>query len=386
MNKTIIYVNFSPYENTGKILDYILENFENVLLFSFNFHKLGKGQEPSKLKIFKKGELKKEYALYQMFIPASLRFLLLPFRSFVIFLQILWHTLRLKKDYGKYDIYFTVNAFTAWVGNVLKKLGLVEKTIFWVWDYYPPLHEDKIVMFMRWLYWQFDKARTSSDSDRLIFLNKRLESLRKDIGALPKKANYPIVPIGTNPVIITKRRRRQKTVTLGFLGVLKKSQGLDLIFDNAEKIHQLFPNLQFQVIGGGPDEAYFKRKAKKSLIPTVFHGFLPTEKEVKAILSKCDIGLAPFIPEEGNVSYYGDPSKIKVYLSYGLPVITTDVYIFSREIAKEKAGVIIDYYQPEGVIKAISEILGNYEQYQKRAVKLAKKFYYKEIYPEIFKV
>lgn len=384
MNKTIIYVNFSPYENAGRILDYLLENFENILLFSFNFHKLGKGQEPSKLKIFKKGELKKEYALYQMFVPRSLGFFFLPLRSFIIFLQILRHTLRLKKDYDNYHIYFTVNAFTAWVGNILKKLGLVEKTIFWVWDYYPPLHEDKIVMFMRWLYWQFDKIGTSSD--RVVFLNKRLESLRKDIGILPKKANYPIVSIGTKPIVGIKRSKYQRTVTLGFLGVLKKSQGLDLIFNNARGIHQLFPNLKLQIIGSGPDKAYFKRKAKKNPIPTVFHGFLPTEKQVKKVLSGCDIGLAPFIPEEGNVSYYGDPSKIKVYLSYGLPVITTDVYIFSREIAKEKAGVIIDYYQPEGVIKAISEILGNYEQYQKRAVKLAKKFYYKEIYPEIFKV
>src|SRR5579859_4977800 len=100
--RTIIYVNFSPYENAGKILDYLLENFENILLFSFNFHRLGKGQEPSKLKIYKNGQVIQEQRLQQfnsLRIPVSLLFLFLPLRSLSIFIQIFWHVLLLKKTY-----------------------------------------------------------------------------------------------------------------------------------------------------------------------------------------------------------------------------------------------------------------------------------------------
>ena len=39
---SIIYVNYSPYENSGKILDYLLENFKYVFLFTLGFHNIKK--------------------------------------------------------------------------------------------------------------------------------------------------------------------------------------------------------------------------------------------------------------------------------------------------------------------------------------------------------
>lgn len=382
IQQNIIYVNFAPYENAGKILDYILIRFQTILLFSFNFHHLGKNQKPSTLRIYRKKKIVYECRLFQTPTIASIAFILLPVRSLVIFAQLLFHLIRLKKKFGPYDIYFTVNAFTAWTGNILRRIGIVKKTIFWVWDYYPPIHKSKITMFMRWLYWMFDKP-ASLQADKTIFLNKRLEDLRKDIGVLPEHVHYSVVPIGTNP-ISRIHQKTQKILSLIFLGVLKKSQGLDLLYDADVEIHDRFPRLTLHIVGGGPDAAYFRKRAKRAHFRSVFHGYIPDEKTLDTIISACHIGLATYMPEDSNVSYYSDPSKIKKYISLGLPVITTSVFGFSKEIHRHHAGVVIDYYTKGSLVIALTTIVNQYRNFRKCAVTLARQYHYQNLYARLF--
>jgi glycosyltransferase involved in cell wall biosynthesis len=378
-SRSLIYVNFSPYENTGNIFDFILDHFLDVYCFTFDFHKFSGKQAANKFTIYHDGKLVKEYSLFSIPVPESLVFFLLPIRSFLIIIQLGWYIYRLPQ---KVDIYFTVNAFTAWIGMIVKKLGFAKKTIFWVWDYYPPAHKNVIIRFMRWLYWYFDKK--SSNSDHLVFLNERLATLRKQIGVLSPKKPYIIIPIGTN-TISTRRSQKSKTsLEIGFLGVVKKSQGLDIIFDNAQQIKTTFMNFTLHVIGDGPDREYFEERAKKEKIKAHFYKLVKSEKKIESILSACHIGIATYIPEKSNVSFYGDPSKIKFYMSLGLPVVTTDVFEFSKEIKKSKSGIIIDYYTSYELIKAFQEIMSHLNIYQKNAKACADKFNYKKIYLPMF--
>ncbi|KKU83772.1 MAG: Glycosyltransferase [Microgenomates group bacterium GW2011_GWA2_47_8] len=377
--ETIIYINFAPYENAGKILDYILTRFHTVLVFSFNFHRLGVHQKPSTLRIYREGKIIKHFRLIQTPTTPQIAFLLLPIRSLIIFLQIIFHAIRLHREFGPYDIYFTVNAFTAWSGNILRRIGIVKKTIFWVWDYYPPIDKSKIVMFMRWMYWQFDKLASHSDS--LIFLNHRLERLRKKINILPLAKSYPIVGIGTKIINI----QRNPTFSLLFIGVLKQSQGLDLILSNTEKLFSTFPAIALHIIGSGPDEDYFKKLAQKSKMPIYFHGLLDVfSVDAKQIIKKTAIGIAPYKPERGNVSYFGDPAKIKNYIGYGLPVITTNVFEFAKEIKKTKSGIVIPY-NITSFIRALKKINADYSEYASNSYKLSKKYNYTKYYNLIFK-
>ncbi|MBI5614173.1 glycosyltransferase [Candidatus Gottesmanbacteria bacterium] len=379
---SILYVNFSPYENTGNILDFLLERYANVFLFSFNFHHLGKRQHGSYGKIFHNGKCIKDLRLLSIPVPTTLVFFLLPIRSISILIQLLWHTWRLTKIYGQINTYFTVNAFTSWIGIIAKKLGLVNQTIFWVWDYYPPIHPSKVVMLMRWAYWQFDKI--ASHSDRVVFLNKRLEILRKKIGIIPKTNNFPIVSIGTNRLLETKEHQNTP-YTLGFIGVLKKSQGLDLVFDCAKELKAQFPRIHLIIIGAGPDEFYYRKLAATSELPVSFHGLLSIRDPKNLnVLSQIDIGIALYVPDESNVSYYGDPSKIKDYLSLAIPIITTDVYEFAQKIKKNYAGILIKHDSKIQLFDAIKQIKYNYNNFQKNALKLAKEYNYKQIYPMIF--
>lgn len=378
--KNIIYVNYSPYENSGKTLDFILDNFEFVFLFSIGFYNLKNKRKYNNLLIYNNGELIDQHLLLQIPAPRKLLFLLIPIRSFITFIQILIYSSWIKLKYGKIDTYFSVNAFTAWIGLILKKVGIVNRTIFWVWDYYPPIHENKIIMLMRFIYWQFDK--TSSHSDRVIFVNKRLMDLRKNIGILAPDSDYPVVPIGTDIFPISPRKK-PLNVVFGFIGVLKMSQGFGVVFDNAGVIKKFYPNASYEVVGSGPDEEYFKKKAAISGIPTTFHGYLGGEA-FNAVLEKCNIGIATYVKEKSNVSYYGDPGKVKRYLSLGIPVIATDVFEFAADIERAKAGVVINPEDPQDFLKAIQRIMADYEEYSANALRLSNKFYYKKIYPKMF--
>lgn len=380
-SKTVIYVNYSPYENSGKILDYLLENYTSVFLFSIGFYKLDNKKTYNTLSIYKNGKLTYECSMYYLSIPQQFVFLLLPLRSFINFLQICIFSFWLKNKFGKIDIYFSVNAFTAWVGNILKNISLVKKTVFWVWDYYPPIHQSRIITLIRYIYWQFDKI--GIHSDRIAFVSRKLFQLRKDMGITPDNLNYLVIPIGADK-FSNIPKRKVNPVTLGFIGVLKKSQGLDVIFDNGQKLASFFPNIKFEVIGSGPDEKYFKLRASKSPVKTKFYGYLEGES-FNDVLRKCTIGIATYIPDPSNVSYYGDPGKVKRYLSLGIPVITTDVSEFSKELVRNHAGVVIDINKPEEIINAIKVISANYKYYSKNAMNLSNHYYYKKIYPEMFR-
>lgn len=380
--KSIIYVNYSPYENSGKILDYLLENFENVFLFSLGFHNIKKGGRYNKLIIFNQGKFKKEYSFFQLPVPQPLIFVTLPIRSLINLFQILFYSYNLRKEFGTIDIFFSVNAFTSSIGIILKKFGVVSKTVFWVWDFYPPVHKSKIITLVRKIYWYFDKWATIS-SDKVILVNRRLLDLRKSIGIVPKKKELPIISLGTDNFRV--RLKEGNNVILGFIGVIKESMGLGTIFDNADEIVKNFPGARFEIIGSGPDEGYLKQKAKNTTLPTTFHGYLKGEMFNK-VLKKCTIGIAPYQPDPSNVSQFGDAGKVKRYISLGLPVIMTNVSEFSKEIRMSKAGVIIRYGNSKDLIGGIRKIMGDYKTYQKNALNLGRKFYYKKNYREMFEL
>lgn len=380
-NKSIIYVNFSPYDNAGRILDFLVENFQVVIHFSFDHLRLKNNRKTNLLTIYQGGKKKKVIKLISFFTPQPLLFPSLPLVALLIITQTFWHTFKLKKKFGKFDIHFTVNAFPAWLGNLLRQFKLVKKTIYWVWDYYPPGYPDWRIRLARRIYWQFDKSALIK-TDQLTFPSLRLLQLRKKLGFLPRYGRYLLSPIGTS--VKRKKRKVKKKLIIGHLGMLKWEQGLDLLFDNLETLKKQFPCLRIEIIGSGPEENRFRAKTKKFGKIVKFYGFVKSDEKVNQVIQRWTIGWATYVPEKSNQSYWGDPSKIKTYLSQSVPVILTNVPFFAKEIIKEKAGVIINYHRPEELTTAIAEIIKNQKKYSQNAFKLAKRYDYKKLYHRIF--
>jgi glycosyltransferase involved in cell wall biosynthesis len=376
-------VNYSPYENSGKILDYILENFQYVYLFSIGFHNLVNKRSYNNLTVYKEGKCVEIRSLFQIPVGSKLVFLMIPLRSIISFLEIFTYSIWIARKFSGIDVYFSANAFTSWIGMLLKAIKIVKKTVFWVWDYYPPVHENRIVMIMRWIYWQFDKI--SSHSDIVAFVNHRLLNLRVRSGIYRNNKAFPIVPIGTDKLQIrgTKRLKKKGSLSLGFIGVLKKSQGVEMVFRHAKALKKVFGAVRYEIVGSGPDEHYFRDKADRSGSTVTFYGYVE-EEQFNEILGGCDIGIAMYTPDDGNVSQYGDPGKIKRYLSLGLPVITTNILEISKEIESTEAGVVVEYGNQEEFVRAVKKIMLRRTVYSRNAYLLSQKYYYKTIYPKMF--
>lgn len=378
MNKSLIYVVYAPYENQGKILDYILEKFDNVYLFSLGHHGLGKGRKVNKLIIYKDGKVIKKISLLHIPILDTLVFLVLPLRSFINLIQIFFLILRVYRKERKIDIYFSSNGYAAWMGLVFKKVGLVKKTSYWICDYYPINHKNKVIQAMRWLYWRFEMFAVKSDI--LSFHNLRLVKVWKENGVVPKR--FQIVPIGTEKAQFRKRTDFQY-VRLVFLGVVKKSQGLDYIFDAAKRLQRSFPKIELRVLGPGPDIDYFRKRAQETRLKTRFYGYV-SEQKINDVILKSTIGIAPYMPDSSNVSFYGDPGKIKRYISLGLPVIATDIHEFSKQLERNRTGVLVQYGNAKDLIDAIKRINVNFNLMSKNAVALSNRYYYNNLYPKMF--
>jgi glycosyltransferase involved in cell wall biosynthesis len=379
--KSIIYINYCPYENSGHILDYLQESFEDVYLFSLGFHTLGGKKRLNKLTIYKGSKVVSEEYLYYMSIPQQLVYFLVPVRSSINALQIVWNCIKLRLKYGKIDVFFSVNAFTTVLGMLMQKLFIVSKNIFWVWDYYPIDHPNPIVKMTRWVYWQMDKL--ASNSDKVIYLNNRLAKVRIKEGLVSRNVKIIKVPIGMGEQLPIKNKSLKK-IRLGFIGVLKSSQGIDMLFDCANDLNKAFgKNIEIDLIGSGPDEDHFKKRAKKSPIKFNIHG-LVSETKFKQILYNCTIGIAPYIPEDSNVSRYGDPGKVKRYLEFNLPSIITNVFEFSDDLKRKKAGIVIEYGNADQLVSAIKTIVKDYNRYVNNVIQLHDSYYYKKIYKKMF--
>lgn len=376
---SIVYLNYHPYENSGHILEYLLDTFEKVFLISISFHTLG-NKSVNRVVIYRNGKLIKEEFMFCITVPKNLVFIFLPLRSSLNAIQIVKKIISLKNEYGPIGVYFTINAFTATIGRVLEKFNVVDKTVFWVWDFYPINHPSVLARVMRRLYWQFEKLATNSD--RVVYLHRRLFDARKKKGLLKNK-KCVVVPIGTGK-ILPVRKKNFENPKIGFIGVLKSSQGIGMMLDSASVLAKHFNRLTFEIIGSGPDDDIFlKRIPKSSRIKYNFYG-LVSERKFKEVLYNCTIGISPYAPEKGTVSKYTDPGKPKRYIEFNLPVITTNVIEISKEIKGSGAGEIIKYGDSEDLAKAIKKIINNYDSYVKNVIEMHKKYYYKSIYPAIF--
>lgn len=378
--KSIVYANFAPYDNAGRILDYFVDNYYLVLHFSYDHLRLKKGRR-SKLTLYRNGKKVFSKNLIWLRTHPFLLFPSLPFVAIAIFLQTLWYVFIYKEKLGKFDYFLTVNAFTAWTGNILRSLGLVNKTIYWVWDYFPPTHPDIQLRLARWAYWKFDKP-SRNFSNKVVFLNKHLKSARKEKTELSDAIKSPIIPIGTNP--IDNIPELNENIIIGHLGMLKRSQGLDLLFDNLENLQELFPKIKVEIIGSGPEENHFRLRARKFAKIIKFHGYVEKDDDVDKIMRKWSVGIATYMPIPWSEHYWTDPSKIKAYLNQAIPVITTAVPEFAQEIGNRKAGIIVNYYKNQEFVDAIKAIINNRSFFSNNAMDLAKKYNYKVLYPKIF--
>ncbi len=290
---------------------------------------------------------------------------LLYFRDFFVTFYLVF------KGRTKFHIFVGVDPLNAFVGLFLKRLGYAKITIFYVIDYVPQRFRNKI---LNNIYHSIDRICVYH-SDYTWNLTSAMALAREHRGIKKDETNQMVVPTGTHPESQKYDTTSIAENSIVFLSHLRKGQGIELVIEALPKIIKEIPSAKLFVIGTGPLEQYFKAEVGKRKLENnvVFLGYIEDHKKIEEIVSKCRVGLAPYVPDPNSFTWYADPGKPKVYLGSGIPIVITKVPEVAFEVSRRRAGIAINYDANE-LSQAVIKILRDkiiYQLYRVNAISFA---------------
>lgn len=246
--------------------------------------------------------------------------------------------------------------------------------VYWVGDYFPPISKTLVI---------FEKIKKYYH-DRISYTCYLGDGVNKIMnGQIMNSFRKKTIMWAVNPKNI-KRDWNKINTTLLYVGVIRSSSGLELVYDYLEKQKKY----SLKVIGVCDQQTYsyhqqlIKKKGitQRVLFPNKFY----MEKELNEISKTCFVGLAPYTIDNANVIYYSDPGKVKTYAEMNLPIIISNTSMIVPYIKKYTAGEVIER-NVESLHSAIEKIRMNYEDYLKGLDKFNEYFYYDRYYAQKFK-
>lgn len=355
-----------------ELKDYLCKKAEK-LTFVVHPFKQARDNYPlkTKVKIYSKGKLTRSFESVQSFGPEILFFVKDLVFNIIYFL------------FGKkINLFFGVNNLNAFSGIILKRLGKVDKVIYYVIDYVPRRFKNPVLNKI----YHWTDFYCVKNADQTWNLAENMADERTRAG-LDKKylRKQIVVPVGCHPFFYKHDQNKHKIV---FLGNLSQDQGVNLLIESMPKIKEKLPSASLTIIGSGEEMENLKRKSRQLNIEdsVEFRGFIKDNKEVNRILGDSSIGVAPYLLTEASFKYYTDPGKIKTYLGSSLPIIMTKISHIAGIIKKRKAGLVVNDNSGD-IADAIIEVLTNrdlYETMLRNASILSKEYSWPNIFDKAF--
>lgn len=284
-----------------------------------------------------------------------------------------------------YDTFVGVDNLNCFAGLVLKRVGKVKRVIYYSIDFIPIRFSNSI---LNTFYHQMEIFGVKH-ADEVWNVSPRIAEGREEfLHISQKKHRQKVVPIGVWVERMRKgRAKRVKPHQALFIGHLLEKQGVQLVIEAIPHIVKEVPTFNFLIIGDGEFMKPLKKLVKKFSVEkyATFLGWVFDRQELNRYMAESAIGLAVYKPEKDrlrNFSYFADPTKIKDYLSAGLPIILTDVSYNAREIEKNHAGIVVKY-QADRVASAILSLMSDHKRlaiYKENSLKLAEEFDWNKIF------
>lgn len=336
-------VNILPkdMEHSGQLQRYLVENSANMwaFLFPLAYNK----REKIKIKKFEQGQqiLEKELGI----IPFSGRF----WRYMDYYLSYLYFVFRYLRRKDKwivitgFPIFLVGSTVLRWIKNL--------QHVYWLHDYFAP-GKGLLIRVFNFLVEHYNKRL-----NYVLYISPKIAQKYDIYGDSGKYRG--IVPSGIKKMHSKPDSSPDGVTVCGFIGILRQAQGIELLFEFLKQN----PGVSLEIMGDGYAYDYYRDMSRQMGIESrvIWHGRVLDEQKMKEITTHWDIGFAPYQTEGENYSFYGDPSKIKFYFSYGLPVITT---FPNQDIKDFGAGELIDY-ELDALSAAVDQIMGNYPSYIK---------------------
>lgn len=258
----------------------------------------------------------------------------------------------------------------------LRLIGLVKRLVYYSLDLIPNRFKNS---YLNHLYHLIDKIACKFSDTNWVMVKEQIKE-RKQFGITSTNSSpFTIVPIGYDAKKIKIQSANKINLNnIIYMGAMRESTGPELIIRTIPLLVNKFPKLKLTMIGAGNDVDKLKQLIKDLKIERHinFLGYVANFWELTDILASSSIGFAPYKPMPDSYSYFADPSKIKLYMCSGLPVITTNVTSMTSLISKTHSGIIIEY-SPKSLYDAAVILLSNKKQfklYKDSAIKLSNKF------------
>jgi glycosyltransferase involved in cell wall biosynthesis len=348
----LIFCSFVPV-GLEDYVQYFQNNFDEFTYLKWKFPH-SKGSIKSSLIKYKNGNKIVDNHLFsaENFQNKYLYFSLLPFNYLIYMYQALVSFWRRKNRTRQ--IFIGVNYFCAFCGILLKKLGKVDVVIYRVMDFFP-LPPKGIYRILNRFFYMIDKF-CLKNSDYIWFTTEGHIVGREKYGYFNRNQhNFKMIPLGLDTSkFASKPVNEQNRYSLVYCGVISRYHMLDLLFEVIQDLKKDFNSIRLNLIGSGPDEAYFEELAKKMGLQSdiVFHGFVEEGDRFRSLMSNNILGIA-FYRNEENYMKYTEPAKVKNYLSFGVPAIVSRVPLIANELDEKRVCFAVNNEKEEivGIIK-----------------------------------
>jgi len=369
--KIIIVTHYLVYGAPQALRDYLITNKIKKLLFIA--HPLLSEGDPSYVEKIEKGVIKKRSKSKKRFKILFVNYF------FDVYLTLKW----ILEEKEKFDLFVGVNCLNAFVGVILKKVKFVKKIVFYTIDYVPNRFDNKI---LNNIYHYMDKF-CLKNADETWNVSPRIAEGREKLKGLKQKLynRQKVVPIGVwidrvKRLSFEKIRKHQ----LLFVGHLLEKQGIQLVLEAIPEIVKFIPDFHFLIIGDGNYKSSLVERAKRLDIGRyiTFTGWIKNRDDLDKLMGDSALAAAIYNKELDSYTYYADPTKLKDYLSAGLPVILTDLSYNAKEIAENGCGVIVNYDKKEvaAVIINLMKDENKLKVYRENALKYIKQFDWRLIF------
>lgn len=179
-------------------------------------------------------------------------------------------------------------------------------------------------------------------------------------------------------------KKESDEVLLAYCGTLGTSYDLDVFFEALKSVPP--QKYKFVIMGSGPREEEFRKRASDLNINAIFTGFLPYS-DMCATLAYCDVAINPITKgaAQSVINKHGD------YAMAGLPTVSTQEYgEYSRLLDKYRCGINCNVDHPDEIYNALMILFEHKElrqQYGENARKMAEEKFNREvIYRAILKL
>lgn len=290
-----------------------------------------------------------------------------------------------QKKLGRFDLFVGVQTWATLLGIFLKKMGRVDRVIYYCIDYYKPTARagSKIETFV---FRHLDRY-CCRNADMIWDLTPNFKDYRKEYFPHDDYSGKNIyVPLTYSQQLLMNRRLEEiERHSLAFVGTLEGEQGWDVFIRAIPHVKKAFPDFKVHIYGDGSYRPKIEELIEEVGVgqDVVMHGFIKGEAQLLSELSRCAVGIAPYLPHKAE--YTGlESGKPKLYALVGLPIIMTHTEFIESQFAKFKTGMTFKY-DPESLAQTIVQILkddGRLMEFKKSANDFARRFTSEAVFPE----